>query len=38
VFVRTIETRAEALRLVTAGLKNCEIARRLDVPRTTIRD
>lgn len=37
-FVRTIETRAEALRLVTAGLKNCEIARRLDVPRTTDRD
>jgi hypothetical protein len=38
VFVRPTETRAEALRLVTAGLNDCEIARRLDVPRTTVRD
>jgi len=37
-FVRSLETREEALRLVTAGLNDCEIARRLDVPRTTIRD
>lgn len=37
-FVRSIETRAEVLRLVAAGLNDCEIARRLDVPRTTVRD
>ena len=37
-FVRPIETRAEALRLVAAGLNDCEIGRRLDVPRTTVRD
>jgi hypothetical protein len=37
-FVRSLETRTEALRLVAAGLNDCEIARRLDVPRTTIRD
>ena len=37
-FVRLTETREEALRLVTAGLNDCEIARRLDVPRTTVRD
>lgn len=36
--MRPIETRDEALRLVAAGLNDCEIARRLDVPRTTIRD
>jgi hypothetical protein len=36
--VRPRETRDEALRLVAAGLNDCEIARRLDVPRTTIRD
>jgi hypothetical protein len=36
--VRSLETRDEALRLVAAGLNDCEIARRLDVPRTTIRD
>jgi hypothetical protein len=36
--VRPLETRDEALRLVAAGLNDCEIARRLDLPRTTIRD
>ena len=37
-FVRPLETRETALRLVAAGLNDCKIARRLDVPRTTIRD
>ena len=37
-FVRPLETRTEALRLVAVGLNDCEIARRLDVPRTTVRD
>ena len=37
-FVRPVETKTEALRLVTAGLNDCEIARRLEVPRTTVRD
>lgn len=32
------EVRAEALRLVAAGVNDCEIARRLGVARTTIRD
>lgn len=36
--MRPVETRTEALRLVAAGLNDCEIARRLDVPRTTVRD
>ncbi len=36
--MRPLETRDEALHLVAAGLNDCEIARRLDVPRTTIRD
>jgi hypothetical protein len=36
--VRPLEVKAEALRLVAAGLNDCEIARRLDVPRTTVRD
>ena len=37
-FVRPVETRDEALRLVAAGVNDCEIARRLGVPRTTVRD
>src|SRR5690349_19007314 len=32
------ETRAEALRLIAAGVNDCEVARRLGVARTTIRD
>jgi hypothetical protein len=32
------EVRTEALRLVAAGINDCEIARRLDVARTTVRD
>ncbi len=36
--MRPIETQEEALRLVAAGLNDCEIARRLEVPRTTVRD
>jgi hypothetical protein len=32
------EVRAEALALVEAGLNDCEIARRLGIPRSTIRD
>jgi hypothetical protein len=32
------ETREEVRRLVTAGLNDCEIARRLELPRTTVRD
>ena len=37
-FVRPTETKDAALRLVEAGLNDREIARRLDVPRTTVRD
>ena len=36
--MRPLETRDEALRLVAAGVNDCEIARRLGVPRTTVRD
>jgi hypothetical protein len=36
--VRPLETKNEALRLVDLGLNDCEIARRLEVPRTTVRD
>jgi hypothetical protein len=36
--LRPLETRDEALRLVATGLNDCEIARRLDLPRTTVRD
>jgi hypothetical protein len=32
------EVRAEALALVDAGLNDCEISRRLGIPRATIRD
>lgn len=32
------EVRAEALALVEAGLNDCEISRRLEIPRGTIRD
>lgn len=31
-------TRSEALELIAAGVNDCEIARRLDVPRTTVRE
>jgi hypothetical protein len=37
-FVRPFEIRTEALRLVAAGVSDCEIARRLGIPRTTVRD
>ncbi len=37
-FVLPIETKEKALRLVAAGLNDCQIARQLEVPRTTIRD
>ena len=36
--MRPLETRDEALQLVAAGVNDCEIARRLGVPRTTVRD
>ena len=36
--MRPVETRTEALRLVAAGVNDCEISRRLGVPRTTVRD
>jgi hypothetical protein len=36
--VRPLETKEEALRLVAAGLNDCQIARKLGVPRTTVRD
>jgi hypothetical protein len=32
------KVRAEALALVKAGLNDCEISRRLGIPRTTVRD
>src|SRR4051794_14816445 len=32
------EIRAKALALVEAGLNDCEISRRLGIPRSTIRD
>ena len=34
----TARDQDEALRLVAAGVNDCEIARRLGVPRTTVRD
>jgi hypothetical protein len=37
-FVHGPEVRQEALRLVAAGVNDCEIARRLGVARTTVRD
>ena len=36
--MRHPEIRTAALELVAAGLNDCEIARRLGVPRTTVRD
>ena len=36
--MRPPEIRTAALELVAAGLNDCEIARRLGVPRTTVRD
>jgi hypothetical protein len=36
--VRSLEVRTEALRLVAAGVNDCEISRRLGIPRTTVRD
>ena len=37
-FVHPYAVRAQALKLVDAGENDCEIARRLRVPRTTVRD
>lgn len=37
-FVHGPEIRQEALRLVAAGVNDCEIGRRLEVPRSTVRD
>jgi hypothetical protein len=36
--MQPLEIRNEALELVAAGVNDCEIARRLGVPRTTVRD
>jgi hypothetical protein len=36
--VRPLETRTEALDLIAQGVDHCEIARRLGIPRTTVRD
>jgi hypothetical protein len=38
VFVHPIAVRAEALALIDAGHNDCEVARSLGVPRTTVRD
>jgi len=32
------EVKQEALRLVYEGLNDCEISRRIDVPRSTVRE
>jgi Homeodomain-like domain len=37
-FVHGSEIREEALRLVAAGVNDCEIGRRLGIPRSTVRD
>ena len=37
-FVRPLELRTEALELTAQGVNDCEISRRLGVPRTTVRD
>lgn len=37
-FVKSLDVRNEALRLVAAGVNDCEVSRRLGVPRTTVRD
>jgi hypothetical protein len=37
-FVHPLSVRDEALALIAAGLNDCEVARRLEIPRTTIRD
>jgi hypothetical protein len=37
-FVHPIEIREAALQLVRAGLNDCAVARRLGVPRSTVRD
>ena len=36
--MRTLEIRNQALELAAAGVNDCEIVRRLGVPRTTVRD
>ncbi|MEA2528321.1 MAG: hypothetical protein QOF73_5548, partial [Thermomicrobiales bacterium] len=38
VFVHSPEIHAEVRRLAATGINDCEIARRLSVPRTTVRD
>jgi hypothetical protein len=37
-FVRPLEVKSQALELIALGVNDCEIARRLGVPRTTVRD
>ena len=37
-FVHGPEIREEALRLAAAGVNDCEVARRLGIARTTVRD
>lgn len=37
-FVHATETRLQALELAAAGVNDCEISRRLGVPRATVRD
>jgi DNA-binding NarL/FixJ family response regulator len=37
-FVHGAEIREEALRLVAVGMNDCEIGRRLGIPRSTVRD
>ena len=37
-FVHPYELRAEALALIVAGHNDCEVSRRLGIPRTTVRD
>ena len=37
-FVRSLDVKRAAVQLAAAGVNDCEIARRLDVPRTTVRD
>lgn len=36
--MQPLELRIEALELVAAGVNDCEISRRLGIPRTTVRD
>jgi Homeodomain-like domain len=38
VFVHAVAVREEALALIAAGVNDCEVGRRLGLPRTTVRD